>query len=37
MMKGLERISEEINLVELFPWVYQRLVGQRQTFVHDQY
>jgi formate hydrogenlyase transcriptional activator len=31
--EGLEPISEEINLVELFPWVYQLLVGQGKPFV----
>ena len=30
--EGVERISEGINLAELFPYVYQRLVGQRQIF-----
>jgi len=31
--EGVEPISEEINLVELFPWVYQLLVGKGKPFV----
>lgn len=31
--EGLEPISEEINLVGLFPWTYQLLVGQGKPFV----
>jgi PAS domain S-box-containing protein len=30
---GVEPISTEINLAELFPWVYQQLVGQGKPFV----